>query len=79
MIERDVAELRARVMKLEWTVEQLTKQLGIQIAAAPRPGGVSEAVLAHVRRGDKMAAIKAHMAETGADLGTAKKLVDGLE
>jgi ribosomal protein L7/L12 len=79
MIERDVAELRARVMKLEWTVEQLTRQLGIQIAPAPRPGGVSSAVLALVRGGDKLAAIKAHVAETGADLATAKKLIDSLE
>lgn len=79
MIERDVAELRARVMRLEWALAQLTQHLGIQIAAPPRPGGVSEAVLAHVRGGNKLAAIKAHVAETGADLATAKKLIDSLE
>jgi ribosomal protein L7/L12 len=79
MIERDVAELRARVARLEWTLEQLTKHLGVRIAPPPAPQAVSDAVIGHVRRGDKMAAIKAHMAETGADLATAKKLVDGLE
>ena len=79
MIERDVAELRARVARLEWTLEQLTQHLGVRIGPAPAPPAVSDVVIGHVRRGYKLAAMKAFAAETGADLASAKKIVDGLE
>ena len=79
MIEREVAELRARVAKLEWALGQLTHHLGIRLPEAPSPSGVSPTVVALVRGGDKMAAIKVYMTETGCDLRRAKEIIDTLE
>ncbi len=76
---REIAELKARVARLEWALGQLTQHLGIHLPEAPSPSGVSPAVLALVRGGDKMAAIKAYMTETGADLRRAKEIIDTLE
>lgn len=71
-------ELRARVAKLERTVELMVRQLGIQVPAEQPPAGVSSHVLGLIRQGNKMAAIAAHRAETGADLAEAKRLIDSL-
>jgi hypothetical protein len=78
MIERDVAELRARVAKLERKLALLEKHFGVSFADEA-PGGVSADVLALVRKGDKLSAIRAHIAETGASLLDAKNLIDTLE
>ena len=73
-----MAELRARVAKLEHTVSHLVKQLGIHVPAEQAPAGVSTRVMQLVREGNKMAAIMAHSQETGADVATAKRVIDSL-
>lgn len=78
MIERDVAALRARVARLEHTVAWLEAHLGVK-APAESASGVSDRVLALVRTGDKMAAIKTLCAETGVGLAEAKQIVESLE
>lgn len=79
MVEKDVAELRARVAQLEFALDYVSKHLGIQIPAAPAPSGVSQRVIALVRANHKIEAIKAHMEETGLDLVRAKKAIEGIE
>jgi ribosomal protein L7/L12 len=78
MIERDVAELRARVAKLERKLAQFEKHFGVSFHD-DAPAGVSANVIALVRQGDKLSAIRIHCQETGASLLEAKKLVDTLE
>ena len=78
MIEREVAELRARVARLERVVEVLSKHIGITVPDLATPGASAE-VVRLVRSGDKISAIKLHMQQTGCDIGQAKKLVDSIE
>lgn len=78
MIERELVELRARVGKLERALDFVTKQLGIRVPEDLPQTGISARVLALVRQGDKIGAIKAYREETGADLATAKKAVEDL-
>ena len=75
MIERDVQELLARVATLERKVAFLEEQLHMK---APDEVGVPAHVLALVRAGNKLGAIKALREKTGADLATAKKMIDSL-
>ena len=78
MVEREVMELRARVAKLERTLELVVQQLGIRLPVDQPVLGVSTRVLGLARAGDKIGAIKAHREETGADLATAKRAIDEL-
>ena len=77
MTERDIAELRGRVAKLERAVAFFERHLGVHVPA--EVAGVSPRVLALVRGGDKMAAIKAYREETGVDLKAAMEMIDSVE
>lgn len=76
--ERQVAELRARIARLERAVEQLLRHTGVQFIDAG-PVGISPEVVALVRQGDKLQAIKRQMQLTGCDLATAKAIVETIE
>lgn len=78
MIEREVAELRARVARLERVVDVLSKHLGITVPDSG-PAGISPEVVRLVRSGDKISAIRLHMQQTGCDIGHAKNVVDSIE
>lgn len=79
MNEKDIAELEARIARLEWALDYVGKHLGLQIPEPPLAGGVSQNVLALVRQGNRIGAIQAHMAETGVDMATARTVVGALE
>lgn len=76
--ERQVAELRARIARLERAVTQLLNHTGVTFVDAG-PVGISTEVVALVRQGDKLQAIKRQMQLTGCDLGTAKAVIDTIE
>jgi ribosomal protein L7/L12 len=76
MIERDVQQLLARVAKLERQVAYMAEQLSMQVPDDLT--GASQRVMALVRAGDRVAAIKAYREETGVDLLTAKTFVESL-
>jgi ribosomal protein L7/L12 len=78
MMEHEVVELRARVARLERALDFVCKQLGVHVPADLPIVGTSERVLALVRQGDKIGAIKAFREETGADLAAAKRKIDEL-
>ncbi|MCC7539120.1 MAG: hypothetical protein IT379_23060 [Deltaproteobacteria bacterium] len=78
MIERDVAELRARVAKLERAVAFFERHLRVTFVD-DADSGVSPDVLALVRRGDKLAAIRLHCQNSGASLAEAKRIIDSIE
>jgi ribosomal protein L7/L12 len=77
MFEHDVVELEMRVAKLERMVAFLEHHLGIRFHDIPIPG-VPPEVVALARSGDKLGAIKLHCKLTGADLVTAKALVESI-
>lgn len=78
MVERQLAELRGRVAKLERTVAFLEKHLGVTFTDVG-PVGVLPEVVALVRAGDKLSAIRVHCQRTGASLKDAKALIDSIE
>lgn len=78
MIEKDVAELRAKVAKLERQLALVEKHLGMSFADAPRTD-VAPEVLALVRSGDKLGAGRLHMKLTGANVKDTKDFIDTLE
>ena len=66
---------RKRILELEARVAELERRLGM---VRPEVAGASSAVIAHLREGDLLAAIKAYRAEHGCDLATAKRAVESL-
>ena len=78
MIEGDVAELRARVAKLERAVAFFERHLGVAFVDQPA-SNVSPEVLALVRRGDKISALRLHCQLTGAGLKEVKDLIETIE
>jgi ribosomal protein L7/L12 len=79
MVERDVNELRARIRQLEHTVAWLESHLGVKAPPMSSAPGVSARVVALVRAGNKLAAIREHCEETGASLAESKKLIESIE
>jgi len=73
-----IADLRMRVAKLERAVAFFEQHLGVKFEDAQR-SDVSPEVLALVRSGDKMGAIKGHRMLTGAGLKEAMELIETLE
>lgn len=73
-----IADLRARVAKLERTIAFLSRHLNVEIVDA-EPSQVHADVLALVRSGDRMGAITLHRRLTGAGLKEAKELIETLE
>lgn len=73
-----IADLRARVAKLERAVAFFERHLGVKFEDAHR-GDVSPQVIALVRGGDKLGAIALHRKLAGVGLKEAKDLVDTIE
>lgn len=76
--EREVAELRTRIARLERAMDQLLRHTGMTFVDHA-PVGIAPEVVALVRQGDKLLAIKRHMQLSGCDLATAKAVVDTIE
>ncbi|MCU0276570.1 MAG: ribosomal protein L7/L12 [Acidobacteria bacterium] len=74
---REIAEIKARLEKVEAQLGFLFRSMGITAGQAP-PGHASAAVLEMAARGDKIAAIKAFREETGASLKDAKEFIESL-
>jgi ribosomal protein L7/L12 len=78
MSDDRVSELLTRVLHLERQVAYLMERLGIDALPMGGGGGVDPDVLAAVRRGDKIGAIKLYRERTGVDLREAKDHVESL-
>ena len=76
-LDREITEIKARLEKIESRLGFLFRTLGITTQEAPE-WKASPELLELVRKGDKIAAIKAFRAETGASLSDAKKFIDSL-
>ena len=77
-VDREVLELRLRVVKLERQVAFLLDHLSLAYREEP-DAGVSPEIIELVRRGKKIQAIKLFRQETGVGLREAKEFVDSLE
>ena len=75
--DKELAELRIRVERLESQMVFLFRNLGITAQDAPE-GLASERVLELLAEGDRNGAIRALREETGASLKDAKTLVESL-
>jgi ribosomal protein L7/L12 len=78
MIDHDVAQLRTRVALLERKLAFVMQHLDIAYSDAAR-SDVSPEVIALVRSGNKVGAIRLHMQQTGVDILAAKELVETIE
>lgn len=76
-INKEIAEIKARLEKLEAKLSFLYRSLGITAQEAPG-WHASPALLELVKKGDKITAIKAFREETGASLKDAKDFVESL-
>jgi len=76
-LNREIAEIKTRLEKIESQLGFLFRSLGITAGAAPA-GRASAAVLELAAKGDKIAAIKAFREETGASLKDAKNFIESL-
>ena len=75
--KQEIAEIKMRLDKLESRLGFLYRSLGI--TAQEVPGWhASPALLELVRKGDRIAAIKAFREETGASLKDAKEFIESL-
>jgi ribosomal protein L7/L12 len=79
MSDQDVFELKQRVNALERQVLHLLHETGIDPAPAPSASDVPPEVLDALRRNDLIGAIKAYREATGADLASAKSVVENLQ
>lgn len=75
---REVAEIKARLERIESRLGFLFRRLMITEEDAPA-GKASPAVLELAARGDKIAAIRAFVGETGASLKDAKNFIEALD
>jgi len=75
---REIAEIKARLERIESQLAFLFRRLGVTLQAPPG-GKASRAVIDLAKKGDKAAAIRAFMNETGASLKDAKNFIETLE
>jgi len=75
--KQEIAEIKARLDKLEARLGFLYRHLGISTGETPG-WQASPALLELLRNGDKIAAIKAFREETGASLKDAKVFIESL-
>ncbi len=73
----EIAEIKARLEKIEMQLGFLFRSLNITTREAPA-GSASAAVLELAAKGDKIAAIRAFREETGASLKDAKIFIESL-
>lgn len=76
-IKQDVEEIKKRLDKLESRMSFLFRRLNIAAEEVPK-WNASPAVIELVKRGDKVAAIRAFMDETGSGLKDAKNFIEAL-
>jgi ribosomal protein L7/L12 len=72
----EVQGLTSRLEAIEWNIARLLTLANLDWEQPPKGDGVDEEILALVRAGNKIDAIKRYREATGADLGTAKAAVD---
>ena len=75
--EQEMKEIKTRLEKLESQMDFLFRRMGIASREAPN-WNVSPRILELLKRGDKAAAIRAVMDESGASLKDAKNLIESL-
>jgi hypothetical protein len=73
-----IGKLELKVVELQAKLDFVMHHLGVQYVPPAIPPGMS-VVVALLKEGDKLGAIKTYRQVTGADLGTAKTAVDQLE
>ncbi len=76
-VEHDVIALRARVAELENKLDFIYKRLGIEYV--DNPGSVDPRLIALIKQGNKLEAIKVYRELTNADLAEAKRAVENIE
>ncbi len=76
--EQELEKIRARLEKLETQMSYLCRNLGIGSEEVPT-WNASATVVNLIRKGDKIAAIKAFIDETGANLKDAKDYIESLK
>ncbi len=76
--DSELAALKTRVGKLEAQMDFLLRRLGVSTGEAPE-WDASPKVVDLLIRGDRSAAIKAYMEETGAGLKDAKHAIDSMQ
>jgi len=76
--EREIAELKMRISKIESQMSSLLRRLNIGAEEAPARDA-SAVVIELVKKGDKKGAIRAFMDETSCSLSDAKRYVESLE
>lgn len=63
-------------LRMQRQFDAIMKHLDLQEPAMSRPGALSQQVLAFLRAGDRIEAIKLYRQETGADLRQARAAID---
>jgi len=75
--EHDIIALRARVAELENRLDFIYKKLGIEYV--DNPGMADSRIIALLKKGNKLEAIKVYRELTNADLAEAKRAVESIE
>ena len=75
--EYDLISLRARVVELESRLDFLYRKLGFEYV--DNPGMVDSQIIALLRKGNKIEAIKAYRELTNTSLAEAKAAVEDIE
>ena len=75
--KQEIAEIKKRLEKLESRISFLFRRLNIAAEEVPK-WNASPAVIELMKRGDKVAAIRAFMDETGSSLKDAKNFIESL-
>ena len=75
--EHDIIALRARVAELENKLDFIYKRLGIEYI--DNPGMADSRIIALIKKGNKLEAIKVYRELTNADLAEAKRAVENIE
>jgi len=76
-LKQEIAEIKARLEKIEAQLGFLYRSLGIAMREAPE-WKASPELIELVRKGDKIAAIKVFREESGASLKDAKEFIESL-
>jgi ribosomal protein L7/L12 len=74
----EIEELKERIEKLESRMDFLMRRLGISLKEAP-DWKASSKIIELVKKGDKKAAIREFMEESGASLKDAKTFIESIK
>ena len=75
-VSQGLAAVNRRIEAVEWNVARLLTQAGLNWEEPPPPEGPDAEIVALVRAGNKIQAIKRYRELTGVDLATAEAAVD---